>query len=252
MVALMSYKIGSASGTTLAEALGIRRVRANGSFRNNYHHPIINWGSSMHPSFPTPNGILNDPSSVGLATNKLRTFQRLTEHEVPTLDFTTDYQSLESWRGDDIVFARRVLSGHKGNGIVVVQPGEDIPHAPLYTKFFDKTREFRVHTSKSDVFDFTAKLRRNQEEADPYIFNHDNGRVFCRGEIELPSSVRAVCIDTIRALGLDFGAIDVGIDSSGNVAVFEVNTACALEGTTIQRYKETLGVLLEELRDVST
>lgn len=118
--------------------------------------------------------------------------------------------------------------------------------APLYTKMFDKAMEFRVHATKDVVFDYQAKLKRRGEVADEYVFSYDNGRVFCRAGIDLPDRMVQVSINCINALGLDFGAVDIGIDTRGNVAVFEVNSAPALEGQTLVSYTDMLTELLND------
>jgi len=57
--------------------------------------------------------------------------------------------------------------------------------------------------------------------------------------------VAQASVDCINALGLDFGAVDIGIDAQGNVAVFEVNSAPALEGMTLKNYVDMLTELLQ-------
>ena len=245
MTVLMSYKLGSSSAKSLAQELGIRRVRHNGDFRNNYNHKIINWGCSTTPSFPHAT-MLNPSRAVALAANKYFTLRKLQEYGIPSLEYTLSpteaYQYLEE---GTVVYARKTLTGRSGQGIIVLQPGDDMIAAPLYTKMFDKTREFRVHATKDVVFDYQAKLKRRGEEADDYVFSHDNGRVFCRTGIYLPHRVAQASVDCINALGLDFGAVDIGIDAQGNVAVFEVNSAPALEGMTLKNYVDMLTELLQ-------
>jgi glutathione synthase/RimK-type ligase-like ATP-grasp enzyme len=236
MTAILTYKLGSKSAKTLSKELGWRRVRAQGNFRNNYRHKIINWGCSTEPTFPTPHGILNRPEAVALASNKLKTLNTLKEHSVPTLRYYTSREDAQIEHDDGVtIYARKTLTGRSGQGIIVYEGGTEstLEYAPLYTEFFDKTKEYRVHATRTKVFDYQAKLKRSGEEADPWVYSYDNGRVFCRGGIELPEAVATASMQAIEALGLDFGAVDIGIDEEGNVAVFELNSAPALEGTTI-------------------
>ena len=244
MTAIMSYKLGSASAKKLASALGARRVRPDGDFRNNFNHMIINWGSSTPPQFPTRAGIINKPEAVKLAVNKYFTLRRLTEAGVPTLVFyTSAVEAGEAVQNGKVIFARKDLTGRSGSGIIVIRDINEMVGAPLYTEFFDKKIEYRVHVAFGSVFDFQAKLKRNGVDADPYVFSYDNGRVFCRGDIELPPAAEQAAVDAVAALGLDFAALDIGVDEDGNVAVFEVNTSPALEGTTLERYSEVLGAI---------
>lgn len=245
MTVIMTHKLGSKSAKSLSRSLGIRRVRSNGTFRNNYNHKVINWGSSMMPEFPIQQGIINHPSAVANAVNKLKTLELLTAEGVPTLTYhTTAESALTASMNGKVLFARKLLTSNSGRGIVVIQPDDQITYAPLYTEFFDKVTEYRVHATKTETFDYQAKLKRRGEDADPYVFNYDSGRVFCRQGIELPDLVRDMSMKAIRALGLDFGAVDIGVDADGNVAVFEVNSGPALEGTTLDRYVDILNTLI--------
>ena len=234
---LIPYKMGSRSAKALAAELGIKRARPNGNFRNNFRHKILNWGNSMPFQFPSRWGVLNHPDAVRLSACKLKSFRSFQEHGVPTPLWTTDKQEAEafSFRGFT-VFARHLLSGRSGQGITVVQPGQPMPDAPLYTVMFKKVTEYRVHSTATKVFDFQAKLKRRGQDADEYIHNYDNGRVFCRNGIELPQSAADASILAVAALGLDFGAVDVGVDEEGKAAVFEVNSAPSLQGTTLKSY----------------
>ena len=246
MTVVMSYKLGSKSAKTLARSLGVRRVRANGDFRNNYNHRVINWGSSQLPTFPLTRGIINHPSAVALAVNKRKSLITLRNAGVPVPVFHTDIESAaEASDEGKVLFARMSLTSNSGRGIVVVQPEDDLPEAPLYTEFFDKVKEYRVHVGGGQIFDFQAKLKRNgAENPDPYIYNYAlGGRVFCRGGVEISDRVRQASIAAVEALGLDFGAVDIGEDAEGNVAVFEVNCAPSLEGQTLTNYIEMLGRL---------
>ena len=243
---LMPYKLGSKSAKTLSAAMNIKRVKPDGNFRNNYNHLLLNWGCSQTPEFPTPRGIINQPQAVAKAVNKLTSLNILRDAGVPTLTFhTTAADALSASMEGKVLYARKYLTSNSGRGITVIQPNDEIPYAPLFTEFFDKTVEYRVHATRNGVFDFQAKLKRRGSEADPYVFNYSSGRVFCRQGIELPDAVATASVDAINALGLDFGAVDIGVDADGNVAVFEINTACALEGSTITSYKDAL----EELKN---
>jgi glutathione synthase/RimK-type ligase-like ATP-grasp enzyme len=113
----------------------------------------------------------------------------------------------------------------------------DVPDAPLYTKYEKRKREYRVHVWGNEVLDVTEKRKRRGVDADSRIRSWDNGWVFCREDVNYPPHVASVAVDAVHALGLDFGAVDVGYNVLKERAfVFEVNTAPGLEGTTLEKF----------------
>jgi glutathione synthase/RimK-type ligase-like ATP-grasp enzyme len=114
--------------------------------------------------------------------------------------------------------------------------------APLYTKYIRKQKEFRVHVFNSKILDIQEKRRSSAvDDHHPYIRNHANGYVFCRGDIEEPHDLRGVAVSAVNALGLDFGAVDViWNEAQDKCYVLEVNTACGLEGSTVNKYVQAI------------
>lgn len=243
---ILPYKFGSQSAKALSQALGVPRVRHNGQFRNNYRHQIINWGTSQRPMFPVPT-IINCFRAVALASNKLYSLRAMSEEGVPTIEHTTDAEKVRQWLEEGhTVMARKYLTSHSGRGIIILQQGDDVVDAPLYTKYFKKKREYRVHVFGGEVLDVQEKRKRlSEESADFRVRNHAGGFVFCREGVEPPQCVLDASIDAVCAHELYFGAVDIGYNERQDTcAVFEVNTAPALEGTTLERYCEAFRRLL--------
>jgi len=219
---------------------------------------IINWGSSRQ-RFPDHHYI-NKPSAIGVAANKLRTFQVLEAYNVAIPEFYTAEGEHTLHDGYDLttlmetgrkVYARTNLSGHSGAGIVVMETPEDFIRAPLYTVDTQADQEYRIHVVKRagtyTHFDVQQKRRRNGVETSDEIRNHANGWVFCREGVVAPQTVVDNAVFAAEAIGLDFCGVDVGYKSDTEEAfVYEVNTACGLEGTTLVKYTEMLDELLKE------
>lgn len=55
-----------------------------------------------------------------------------------------------------------------------------------------------------------------------------------------------VAVNAVKALKLDFGAVDCCIDMDGNPYVFEVNTGPGLEGTSLKKYVEAFNKVITE------
>jgi len=232
------YKLGSKSAKCLADALGVKRIGLNKRLR--FNNVLINWGKDAIQHWDKTIQVINHPSAVAIAKNKLLTLQRFTERGVSCPKYTTDRDEASRWLSEDkIVYARTILTGQSGHGIKVLTADDtyQLPYAPLYTEGVVKTHEYRVHIAFGTIIDYSKKRRRNEHDSNPYIKNLHNGWVFCREGVSLPHSVMRHSLDAVSAIGLDFGAVDVVYKESDNAAyVLEVNTAPGLEGTTLERY----------------
>lgn len=201
---------------------------------------IINWGNTGQPPFGK--FTLNQPEAVALAVNKLKTFKILAGHNIPTVPWTSNRAIAKEWQDQGAtIVARKVLTGHEGNGIIIVEKGNELVEAPLYTKYIFKEKEFRVHATQTSVIDTQWKIRDPKREPKSWkIRSYGNGFIFQRKNI-VPSAKRdALAISAIKALGLDFGALDIIEDKHGNFFVLEINTAPGIEGTTVELYANAL------------
>jgi hypothetical protein len=133
------------------------------------------------------------------------------------------------------------LTGHSGNGIVIIEPDGHLINAPLYTKATKHKYEFRVHVFKGKVIDVQQKKRRiDYRGPNTGIRNHSNGYIYARVDIDVPEILLSSSIQAVNLLGLDFGAVDVGYrERDSRVFIFEINTAPGLVGTTLNKYVNT-------------
>ena len=239
------YRQGSRSAGRLALILGGRVLKTEGStYSPRQGDTIINWGSSQCPYVFSPARVLNPPAKISLAANKLLSFQALAAANVPIPAFAADRSSV-SWEGTTVV--RHKLTGHSGEGIEIVEPGTELPAAPLYVEYVKKEDEYRVHIIGESITTVQRKARdKSNENPNWQVRNHANGFVFVREGVDPPACVRDAATGAIAALGLDFGAVDVIYNrKSGKAYVLEVNTAPGMEGTTIQEYADGFRALLE-------
>ncbi len=244
------YKMGSLSGKSLANALGVKRVRS--TYEAKRRDIIINWGNSrLSESIPYVESDLNKHSAIAIACNKLKTFDLLYENEYPYLpNYCTSryeasnmlYIATEGGErlGKESIYCRTSLTSHSGGGIVIAKNILDLVEAPLYTLGTKHKYEYRVHVFRESVIDVQQKKRRlNWTGGDTGIRNHSNGYIYARADINYPVEIEQAAIKAVKILGLDFGAVDIGYRERDNkVFLFEVNTAPGLVGTTLEKYAQ--------------
>ena len=219
----------SKSGRLLARYLGVKMLSlSNSRFRGRHTDVVINWGKGKGNVGNARQ--INKLDNVQLASNKLTTLSILEAEGINIPRYTR--HPLEEDNG--LWVARMDLYGHSGRGIVI-GTFDDLPSAPLYTEYIPKVAEYRVIVVGDEVVDFKQKLKkRDYEGHDEYVWNHGNGYVFARESIQsAPIGVGKLGIDAVKALGLDFGAVDIIEDRDGNLFVLEINTANGLEGQTL-------------------
>ena len=263
------WKRGSRSARVLSQATGVLRATPQQVRRHGTFDIIINWGSSER-RFNYARYI-NDPTAVGIATDKRLAFERFAEHGVSAPRATTDQETAQGWldEGSSVVVRHRI-AGNSGAGIQIYNAGRvsgergdtaggdvlrngrvELPRAPLYTEYVKKADEYRVHVFDGQVIDAQQKRKREEvpnEEVDYQVRNLDGGWVFCRDGVDLPTACRDAAVAAVASLGLTFGAVDIGYNRHYSTAyVFEVNTAPGLEGTTIERYRDAFISLLPQL-----
>lgn len=264
----------------LKDAIGGLIIKTeNSRYRYRDNHIVINWGNSRRPDWMTTNlPVLNTPEAVHNAANKLVTLRMLRDLGVPHVPFTDSREEAQGWldRGSK-VFVRNTLTGHSGDGIVVVDGDtsaseldsiasrlwtlgytdiaemvafenhpQQLPDAPLYTRAVANSGEYRVHVFDGDVILYQKKSRRVDDDGnivtaegeEADVRNLASNWVYRTGNLRRLERVEQLAIDAISALNLDFGAVDIIKDINGDVYVLEVNTAPGLGNTdTLEAYR---------------
>jgi glutathione synthase/RimK-type ligase-like ATP-grasp enzyme len=238
------YMNGSKSAKALAEGLGIRVLKREGKPVRG--HLVINWGCSVKSVVrEVGQKFLNHPGAVGNAANKLVTFELFRDAEVPTVEWTTNLEIALGWlkAGSDVV-TRHKLSGHSGEGIEITTAeqfakGEvGLVRAPLYTKYTKKKDEYRIHVFQGEVIFQQRKARKKDvpdDQVNWQVRNLAGGFIFANDAVVAPDVVLDAAKKAVVALGLDFGAVDVGY-KDGAAVCYEVNTAMGLSGRNLESY----------------
>ena len=239
----------SVSAYSLSKMDGFRRMTKGGGVKKG--HTIINWGvgdDTKFPEFEFDFNLLNCPDAVMRAINKRAAFGIWAGDSVSTVPWTSNKAVAKEWLevGHTIV-ARKVLTGHEGHGIVIVDPGQPLCDAPLYTKYVGKIREYRVHATRDKAFATHMKIKDPKTKEPPKTWkvrSYANGFIFQRNNVPTSAARDALAVQAVASLGLDFGAVDIIEDTFGKFYVLEVNTAPGIEGQTTPAYAKAIKELV--------
>lgn len=248
---IYAYNPNSEGSKELRDALKIKGIRhENSRFKGSRDKRVINWGSSSLPPEVMKCTVVNRPELVALCSNKLKFFQKIkTVDNSIVPNWTTDMDEAIRWVGEGkVVCARTVLSGHSGEGLVIMEKSNPngFVKAPLYTEYVPKKEEYRVHIVNQNIIDVQRKVlseakKTSGEDINWRVRNHDNGFIYQRDNINPPRSVPNMALAAVAAIGLDFGAVDIVYNAKSDRSyVLEINTAPGLQGTSVTNYARAL------------
>lgn len=230
----------SDTAIALVKAGAVHRI-----LRKSKPRVLLNYGSTVElPRFAGK--YLNHPQSVRNSSDKISTFKLLTEAGIPTVPWTTDKDEALNWIKVDkaMVVARTLTRASEGRGAVFSSSPDDLPNAPLYTKYVKKAAEYRVNVAFGKVINIRQKRRRKDfdGEVNNLCRTHDNGWVYCSEGVDKDNEqLRHLALNSIHYLGLDFGAVDIIYNQHYNqYYVLEVNSAPGMEGETLNNFIEAL------------
>lgn len=238
---LYSYNNGSKSAKALADALGIKMLKHEGKPAR--ADVLINWGCSNITREIYGAVVINPPEAIARAVNKLDAFDVMHEARVNIPMHQIEKQNAIKHilpLGD--VVCRTKLNGHSGEGIVIATTQEELVDAPLYVQYVKKKQEYRLHVMHGEVFFTQRKARKVEvpdEEVNWKVRNLKGGFIYANQDVVVADAAKEQAVLAITALGLDFGAVDIiWNEREDKYYVLEVNTACGLEGTTLEKYVE--------------
>jgi predicted ATP-grasp superfamily ATP-dependent carboligase len=204
---------------------------------------VVRWGT--REVLPTNGGsvVYNRINAIENATNKLKSRELFIEHGVsaPKLIKAGEMGVIENIEEEDFPIIARPHVHSKGKNFVILRTLDELEkhwanchNGWYYSAFVDKTSEFRIHCAHGKALAVMEKPRpvdgniawnRAQNDVDPFDYV-PWGEVDERGL----KPVIAEAIRACKALGLDFGGVDV-IMKDNAAYVLEVNTAPTLNSS---------------------
>lgn len=137
--------------------------------------------------------------------------------------------------------------------------GKDLSNY-IIEKYYNFVREYRLHVSKNGCFYTCRKMLKQDTPEDKKYQRHDDNCVWIVEENPLfdkPSNwntIIAECVKALQSTGLDFGAIDLRVqsakDGKGKVReapefiIVEINSAPSMGEITTLKYNEELPKLI--------
>lgn len=262
---IYAYSPASESAKLLAEKLEAKRIKhTNSKFRGGFNKAVVIWGASAIDSDATERQIsactvVNNTELCRTFSDKSSMFRFFNFYDIPSVEATNKKDVAADWiMGGNKVVIRNIVKGSGGAGIDIVNNLNDLYSAPLYTKYFPKKKEFRVHISNRSVFYTQRKVIRKSylEEVGPenvnwQIRNSENGFIFQRYNIEVPDAVKEVAEilrDRIKLFLTRRFIVCADVlynERMDTAVVCEVNTAPGLDNTSAEIYAEEIRNIVE-------
>lgn len=246
---------------------------------------IVRFGSTTEVSDSIVRTELNSIAAVKNSSNKLLMKECFAKSQVKTADWyrTTDGKEFGFGKVNGpsysnvselpypIVAKEHFGSRGEGNTLLKTEgelkafiKGKNLSHY-IFEKFYNYTREYRLHINSDGCFYTCRKMLKSDASEDASWFRNDSNCVWyleSNPNFDKPTNwdnIVEECIKALNAVGLDFGAVDLRIqsakDKKGNVRedpdfiVVEINSAPSLndsESVVFKKYLEVLPIMLKK------
>lgn len=210
---------------------------------------VIRWGSPrMAHLDELAKATLNRSRVLNTILNKRIAHQMMLEAKVNVPMFWTSYDATRVGSQDlGCDYLRRRLHHTQGKDIIRLKPTDRLPRerrSGYYVQCLNKTAEYRFHIFQDKCIGLAQKVRKEGEHSNDLIWNFETGwdLVYIdvrerERQVENYQTLRAEAVKAVKALGLDFGAVDL-IVADGKPFILEANTAPKLHDT--KRYSRAM------------
>jgi len=248
---------------------GLRTLLAKLPFKS-----LIRFGSTTEVNDGIKRVELNSPEAIRKSSNKLLMKQSFSEGNVKTADWTNQVANVpaitENWKYKCVI-KKHFGSRGEGNTLVSTQKEFDLfmkgksASEYIFERFYNYDREYRLHVNEDGCYYTCRKALKSDTPESSKWFKNDSNCVWyleTNPSFDKPvnwDSVVSQSVKALKAVGLDFGAVDLRIqsakDSKGRVRedpdfiVIEINSAPSLndsESIVFAKYLEVLPTMLKK------
>lgn len=241
-----AYNIKSKSACQIADYLHIPMLGRDVQMCGFANIGVINWGAGE--AYIPAKVVLNKPECIRSAVNKLASFKLFKEHGVRTPLWTTSWKQAAIWSTEGTrIVTRKRLEGRDGEGVVMNKVGGPVEEGKLYTQFIAGCDEYRVTVIDGHAYAVQKKVRvPGKASYNDEIKTTGGGYgMHLMALYEAPTSVREEAIKAVKALGLDFGGVDVIHNPMSGAYILEVNTAPELTPHLLEVYAGALKTVIK-------
>lgn len=211
---------------------------------------------------------LNTVDSCMNSANKKLMKQLFIENNVKTAIYCnpTNQNELTTWiNGNELSDKKLIIKsyrGSRGRGLYLVNGLDEAVNffrdkgfgGHIIEKYYNYNREYRLHVTKDGCFYTCRKMLK--EDAVERWYRNDSNSVWIVEEnaaFDKPTNwdnIVSECVKALNAVGLDFGACDVRVQSrrDGNrhpdFIICEINSAPSFGEVTAQKYINQLNAIL--------
>ena len=257
---------------------------------------VIRFGSSTEVEDSVSNGgdriELNTVAAIKNSANKLLMKWCFTNNNVKTADWYTwcnqspalngQYENMLTLQNNDPnqtpinygelpypIVAKHIF-GSRNNGNYKLNSQEELEawlqgktlSNYIFEKFYNYSREYRLHVQEDGCFYTCRKMLKSDTPDDKRWFRNDSNSIWVveeNDDFDKPvnwDTVVAESVKALKAVGLDFGAVDLRIqsklDKDGNerpdpdFIVLEINSAPSFGSKTLEHYLVELPKILNK------
>ncbi len=208
--------------------------------------------------------LINPPAAVANAADKSLTKQKFAEHNIATAEYWPDHAVPE----DKFPVVVKHRWGSRGTGVYLMKTPAELAafraargeqtfcSTYIIERFKGFRYEYRLHATQTEVFLANRKARKEGvPESERWKHTMENSVWFNEDnpEFKKPAAweeIKAEACKAIKALGMDFGAVDVKVSTSGTkFFIIEVNSAPSLGDHTREFYLRMFPQLAQQIKE---